>query len=244
MIGGGLGGWAPGEWTDDTQQAVCVAEEAATGRIDPDAVGERLLAWYRSGPADVGAQTAAVLGRAQTGAALPSLASTYLASHPRGGAGNGSLMRTGPVALAHLGDDAAIASVARAVGDVAALAGVDPGNTEVVVSLCRVGRDDVPGDVERVAIWLLDDASPAENPNLDLVLADLGEQIAAWRDEGRRVFVHCVRAESQTPTVAAAYLAHRLGIPGDAALRRVLDALPSASPNPAFVAALRRIWPS
>jgi ADP-ribosylglycohydrolase len=25
MIGGGLGNWAPGEWTDDTQMAYCIA---------------------------------------------------------------------------------------------------------------------------------------------------------------------------------------------------------------------------
>ncbi len=31
MIGGGLGGFAPGEWTDDTAQAMAIARVAATG---------------------------------------------------------------------------------------------------------------------------------------------------------------------------------------------------------------------
>ena len=31
MIGGGLGGFEPGEWTDDTSQAYAIAEVAATG---------------------------------------------------------------------------------------------------------------------------------------------------------------------------------------------------------------------
>ena len=31
MIGGGLGGFAPGEWTDDTSQTYAVAAVAATG---------------------------------------------------------------------------------------------------------------------------------------------------------------------------------------------------------------------
>ena len=31
MVGGGLGGFAPGEWTDDTSMALCVAEAAAAG---------------------------------------------------------------------------------------------------------------------------------------------------------------------------------------------------------------------
>ena len=64
MKGGGLGHWEPGEWTDDTQMALCIAEEAATGHLDPRAVAGRFLDWYRSGPADVGAQTGAVLSRA------------------------------------------------------------------------------------------------------------------------------------------------------------------------------------
>ena len=38
MKGGGLGPYAPGEWSDDTQMAVCVAEVAATG-VDYIAVG-------------------------------------------------------------------------------------------------------------------------------------------------------------------------------------------------------------
>ena len=31
MIGGGLGGFAPGEWTDDTAMAVTILEVAASG---------------------------------------------------------------------------------------------------------------------------------------------------------------------------------------------------------------------
>ena len=31
MIGGGLGDFAPGEWTDDTSQAVAIAQVVALG---------------------------------------------------------------------------------------------------------------------------------------------------------------------------------------------------------------------
>jgi ADP-ribosylglycohydrolase len=37
MIGGGTGDWEPGEWTDDTQVAICIAEEATTGTLEPTA---------------------------------------------------------------------------------------------------------------------------------------------------------------------------------------------------------------
>ncbi|WP_231123208.1 ADP-ribosylglycohydrolase family protein [Nocardioides sambongensis] len=66
MTGGGLGGFAPGEWSDDTAMAVAVARVAATGAdlatpaaLDEIATG--FLAWYDAGPADIGIQTSAVL---------------------------------------------------------------------------------------------------------------------------------------------------------------------------------------
>ena len=112
MVGGGAFGWAPGEWTDDTQMALCILSSLAGGSADPGAVEEAFRAWYRSNPADVGNQTRAVLGA--TGP-LPVVAARYAADHPNSSSGNGSLMRTGPVALAHPGDPAAIAGFAREV---------------------------------------------------------------------------------------------------------------------------------
>ena len=128
------------------------------------------------------------------------------------------------------------------VGDVACLSGL-PEGTSVVVSLCRVGRQDVPAGIEDHEVWLMDHADPGENPNLDWILSDLAGQMCRWRAEGRRVFVHCVRAESRTPAVAAAYLARRLGISGQDALGRVTGQLPGCRPNPGFVAALLRLFP-
>jgi ADP-ribosyl-[dinitrogen reductase] hydrolase len=123
MIGGGLGDFAPGEWTDDTSMAVCIAQVTATGPVDRAAIGDRFLEWARSGPADIGISTGAVLGRADHGADLPAAAAAHLIANPRGGAGNGALMRTAPVALAHLGDDDGIARSAR---EVASLTHADP----------------------------------------------------------------------------------------------------------------------
>jgi ADP-ribosylglycohydrolase len=115
MVGGGIGPWEPGEWTDDTQQAICIAQAAAGRRLDPLAVGERLLEWFRAGPKDVGVHTRRVLSQARSGAELADIAADVHALRPGNSAGNGSLMRTAPVALAHLGHDAAIARQARAI---------------------------------------------------------------------------------------------------------------------------------
>jgi ADP-ribosylglycohydrolase len=115
MKGGGLGGWEPGEWTDDTQMAICIAEEAATGTVDPLRVAGRFLDWYRSGPVDVGVQTSSVLSHSADAAGVAASATNYFGSHPDRSAGNGSLMCTAPLALASLGDDKRLVELAMSV---------------------------------------------------------------------------------------------------------------------------------
>ncbi|MFT4188582.1 MAG: ADP-ribosylglycohydrolase family protein [Aeromicrobium sp.] len=122
MIGGGLGNFAPGEWTDDTAMTWAVADVAASGvdlrsEAALDAVALRFRQWYESGPPDIGIQTQRVLGlvgREPTGRAMAEAARSVHERIGRSG-GNGSLMRTSPVALAHLDDPAALAEAARAV---------------------------------------------------------------------------------------------------------------------------------
>jgi ADP-ribosyl-[dinitrogen reductase] hydrolase len=80
--------------------------------------------------------------------------------------------------------------------------------TTAVVSLCRMGTDDVPAGVEHLTVGLID-STVADNPNIAFVLADTARTVAELVDEGERVFVHCVAAENRTPAVAAAYLISR-----------------------------------
>jgi ADP-ribosylglycohydrolase len=133
MIGGGLGHWAPGEWTDDTQMAICIAEVTAAGPIDLVAIGQRFLDWYDTRPPDVGVQTASVLGSADDATELTSCAADHYARYPQRSAGNGSLMRTAPVALTYLGNDGAIAHWAR---QVSGLTHADPLAADACVLWC------------------------------------------------------------------------------------------------------------
>lgn len=119
MRPGVLTGRRAGSWTDDTDMAVCIARVVADGGdLDTEdgleAVGAGFLEWYASHPPDIGNQTRAVLSSASEPEGLAAAASTYQETRPEA-AGNGSLMRTGPVALAHLGDDEALARAARGV---------------------------------------------------------------------------------------------------------------------------------
>lgn len=126
MIGGGLGPYAPAEWSDDTQMTVVVAQVAADPGLRSvaalDAVVDGWLGWLRDGASDVGVQTRAVLGAvaAEGPTRVWSAASSAAAAlHRRTGrtAGNGSLMRTAPVALAFLDDPALLGLAARRVSE-------------------------------------------------------------------------------------------------------------------------------
>jgi ADP-ribosylglycohydrolase len=120
MKGGGTFGWAPGEWTDDTSMALAIAETAAAGadlRSVPaqDAITARWAEWARDAK-DVGNQTRRVLRAVRHGTAAEALAASRKL-HERTGhtAGNGSLMRTAPVALAFLGDPGGLTDAATAL---------------------------------------------------------------------------------------------------------------------------------
>jgi ADP-ribosylglycohydrolase len=98
---------------------ICIAEVAATGidlrsREALDEIGEHFLDWYRRGAPGIGATTRSVLASAPIGADLPAAAVAYHARTGRS-ASNGALMRTAPVALAHLGDDEAVVEAAISV---------------------------------------------------------------------------------------------------------------------------------
>lgn len=129
------------------------------------------------------------------------------------------------------------------------LGGVDglaalPGEVDAVVSLCQVGSGEVPariGDADRVEVWLLDEAAPEKNPHLGFVLEEAADAVVAFRAESKRVYLHCVAAQSRTPTVAALYAARYLGVEPTRALADVCEALPAAHPNPGFRAYLAEV---
>ncbi|GHD00297.1 ADP-ribosylglycohydrolase family protein [Zhihengliuella salsuginis] len=120
MIGGGPFGFAPGEWTDDTSMAVPIARELAAGRrLEDEETLDRIVAdwyaWHLEAPT-VGTQTRRVLGALQSATAREAWESSHRLHIITGqSAGNGSLMRTAPVALAFLGtgQEEALASTAR-----------------------------------------------------------------------------------------------------------------------------------
>ncbi len=140
MIGGGLGNFEPGEWTDDTTMAWAILEPASRG-LDLrtceglTAVARNFITWARSGPADIGVQTSRLLSGLGADTPCDVLLERSRALHEQSGrtAGNGSLMRTGVVALPYLHNEDALADAAAAA---ARLTHWDELNVEACVLWC------------------------------------------------------------------------------------------------------------
>ena len=189
MLGGGLGPYAPGEWSDDTQMAICIARVAASGADLTSAAARDLVAaafegWAANGASDIGNQTSAVLRGAAHLAGSPSqrLLSASAAVHGRSGrsAGNGALMRTGVVGLTRLFDRDHTAASARALAELTHYDWVAGDSAVLWSEAVRVavvhGRLDLAGGLdlipdERREQWRtwIEDATGAEpkrfNPN-------------------------------------------------------------------------------
>jgi ADP-ribosyl-[dinitrogen reductase] hydrolase len=234
MLGGGLGDYAPGQWSDDTEMA-CVLTRTlgADFRTEStlDRIADGFLEWFAHGPPDVGVQTRTVLSGLEPGPGSAARLRVKAAElHGRTGrtAGNGSLMRTGPVALAHLGDPDAIAEAARAVSD---LTHADPQAGEACVLWClaidhavRTGELDVRVGLDRVdpawARWLDEADDPARfagaNGWVVAALQGAWAAVRAARDVPDGLF-RAIRGGGDTDTVAAiagALLGARFGASG------------------------------
>lgn len=158
MCGGGGLGWAPGEFTDDTQMALLVATSLLDREgLDEEDIFDRFRTWYAGRPPDVGAQTGQVLG---SGLSWQRAATDQFARTGHA-AGNGSLMRTTPAAVrfARDGREATMDAARR----ISALTHGDPSAGEgcaVFHELVRVALDgDDPLDAVDAALA----AVPAEH---------------------------------------------------------------------------------
>jgi hypothetical protein len=126
------------------------------------------------------------------------------------------------------------------LGGVGSVARVAELGIDAVVSLCRLGTLDVPGVApeDHATFWVIDSPVVDDNSHAAFVLQEAAAAVERYREEGKTVLLHCVRAESRTPTVAALYGARVAGVTGLEALEDVRRALPGARPNPLFLGLL------
>ncbi|PPK93751.1 ADP-ribosyl-[dinitrogen reductase] hydrolase [Kineococcus xinjiangensis] len=208
MCGGGTLGWEPGEFTDDTQMALLLAESLVERNgLDGADVFDRFRRWAEADPPDIGLQTRAVLG-----SCLPW--DTAAAEHFRAGnrsAGNGSLMRNTPAAIwfARAGREATMDAARR----ISALTHGDPAAGEGCAIFHEVLRVLLAGG----------DADAAVVDALPLVAAE-------HREKWARVCAPSWRPQDATegngavwPTLGSALWALRNSATFEEALRLVID---------------------
>jgi ADP-ribosylglycohydrolase len=227
MRGGGQLDWNPGEWTDDTSMGVPILEAVANGESleEPRTLGRIIAAWadWAQDAPDVGRQTRAVFARLHANTEEAARAAAREVHEATGrSAGNGSLMRTAPVALAYLGDGKKrdLAAAARRVSELTHYE-VDAGDacvlwTAAIRRAVRRGVVDVRAGIPllpkpRRSLWLerLDEAeqsNPADftESNGWVVAALQGAVSAVTRGEDLvDVLERAVRGGNDTDTVAA-----------------------------------------
>ena len=129
MTGGGA--WAPGEWTDDTALALCLAESIAErGLLDTGDLAARYIAWARTGKG-IGRTTRSALRRATDEADARARAQAFHAATGKS-ATNGTVMRAAPIGLAAT----SVESAARSAREDALLTHHDPAAGAASAALC------------------------------------------------------------------------------------------------------------
>jgi ADP-ribosyl-[dinitrogen reductase] hydrolase len=109
-----------------------------------------------------------------------------------------------------------------------------------VISLCRLGEP-FPHALQRMAYI----ADNEHNSDLDVVLADVLDDMAALRAEGHRLLVHCHGGASRTGLVLRAWLMRTEGMSAEEATTHVAERWPHLGLwNASFTAALGRVRPA
>ncbi len=97
MIGGGWLNLLPGQITDDTEMALCIARSLAEKEaFDPADISSRFVAWFYDSPIGAGGVTRAAMKRLRSGVQWHDASDN---KKGRERASNGSVMRCAPVAL-------------------------------------------------------------------------------------------------------------------------------------------------
>jgi ADP-ribosyl-[dinitrogen reductase] hydrolase len=115
MLGHGTHGQPAGTLTDDTEMALCIADSLVDRRgFDPADIADRFVAWLDSDPFDIGLMTQDALTQLQQGTPWHEAGVDVWNSRPEGSnAGNGSVMRCAPHAIAFRHVDEELTHVSR-----------------------------------------------------------------------------------------------------------------------------------
>jgi ADP-ribosyl-[dinitrogen reductase] hydrolase len=106
MVGNGRWGQPAGTITDDTEQALCIARSLVKqDGFDPEDTADRFIAWYDTNPFDIGVMTRQSIQALEDGQSWDEAGRQVWERSAEGkNAGNGSVMRCPPLAVAYADD--------------------------------------------------------------------------------------------------------------------------------------------
>jgi ADP-ribosyl-[dinitrogen reductase] hydrolase len=115
MVGHGTWNQPAGTITDDTEQALCIARSLVEHQaFEPADIADRFVAWYDSGPFDIGGMTRRSLSRLKHGDEWDEAGQAVWEQSREGqNAGNGSVMRCPPLAIPYATDWDRLVEVSR-----------------------------------------------------------------------------------------------------------------------------------
>ena len=109
MIGGGWLHLRPGEFTDDTEMMLCLAESLVDKKVfDREDVSRRYLEWFRTQPRDIGNITRAALSALDQGVSIDEASRNAHELSGYKSAGNATVMRAAPIGLLYQRDHKAL----------------------------------------------------------------------------------------------------------------------------------------
>ncbi len=253
VVGRGPFGLPAGAITDDTQLAVCLARSLADrGGFEAADVARRYVAWME-GAFDIGNQTGGALRRIAAGQEDAGVATWRASAHHA--AGNGSLMRTAPLAVALAGAppqallDAAIAesmithadprcALACAAFDAAIAYGVrDSGDANAMFTAAQEGL--AAGTLRLALAWAHEDPVERELVTHARIALEADLAAAAAADPGVYTELHLHRTAGFVRVAFRLAFWHLLHTPSwRAALVDVASRGGDADTNAAIVGAL------
>jgi ADP-ribosyl-[dinitrogen reductase] hydrolase len=120
MVGGGPFGLKPGEWTDDTSMALCLADSliASRGTLDAADLAQRFVRWQRNGENSVTGRCFDIGVTTRTALETFRRTGTPVGDRAPRSAGNGGIMRLAPAAIVAGEDLDKAAALGRAQSEV------------------------------------------------------------------------------------------------------------------------------
>jgi len=222
MVGNGTHGKPAGTITDDTDQALCIARSLDKhGQFDPADISERFVTWYNDGPFDVGLMTADALRRLDEGVSWNVAGQEVWEERSEGSnAGNGSVMRCAPLALAFADDWEMLQRTSR---DSSQITHADPrcthgcaalnltiaalldGDSQPLDSALDALSADAPKTLRNVLAVIPDGIGASELSNSGFVLDTLqtGLYHALTADDAETAMVNAVNEGGDTGTIGA-----------------------------------------